>query len=52
MRRSTIAVVGVVALLGGITMAMTNAPGSVIGFFAVSRAGPGNLHRTLSGVSA
>ena len=36
MRRSTLAIVGVLALLGGITMAMTNAPGSVIGFFAVS----------------
>ncbi|MGB7829598.1 MAG: hypothetical protein WBL86_25385 [Pseudolabrys sp.] len=32
MRRSTIAVVGVLALLGGIAMAMTNTPGSSIGF--------------------
>ena len=31
-RRSTIAVVGVLALLGGIAMAMTNTPGSSIGF--------------------
>ena len=35
MRRSTIAVVGVLALLGGIAMAMTNTPGSSIGFSGV-----------------
>ena len=36
MRRSTIAVVGVVALLGGtIAMGTTNAPDSIIGIFAV-----------------
>ena len=35
MRRSTIAVVGVLALLGGLAMAMTNAPGTGIGLVAV-----------------
>ena len=36
MRRSTIAVVGVSALLGGgLAMAMTNAPGTGIGLVAV-----------------
>ena len=34
-RRSTIAVVGVLTLLGGRAMAMTNAPGTGIGLVAV-----------------
>ena len=34
-RRSTIAVIGVLALLGGIAMAMTDALGSGIGLFTV-----------------